>query len=98
MGVMSKTGQLGFCIRKNCSTKSHCMKKFGLLEENKAYVFIVRVPGANVFVEPSIKESLVPPHTLAEWKAASTTLPNWVKAFCSVAISVDAAAPSAEVD
>jgi hypothetical protein len=51
-----------------------------------------------VFAEPCITESLIPPRTLAEWKATSTTLTNWVKAFCAVAILVDAEAPSAEVD
>ena len=95
MGVMSKTGQLGFCIRKNCSTKSHQTNKFSFgSDDNEAVIFIVWVAGSNVFAEPCVKEGLVPSPTLAEWRSMSTTLPNWVKAFRSVAITVDADAPS----
>jgi hypothetical protein len=97
MGVMSKTGQLGFCIKKNCNTKSHQGKKFGLAEDNESFVFIVRVPGSNVFVEPCVKESLVPEMMLKEWRATSTTLPNWVKAFRAVTITEDAEVSAATV-
>ena len=98
MGVMSKTGELGFCIRKNCSTKSHKLKKFGLLDEYEAYVFIVRVPGYNVFAEPCVKESVVPTRILGEWRSMSATLPNWVKAFRSVAITEAAEVPLDDAD
>jgi hypothetical protein len=87
MGVMSKTGRLGFCIRKNCVTKSHITKKFALSDEDSSFVFIVRVPGSNVFAEPCVKEELVPRAVLQEWRSTSTTLPNWVKAFRAVAVT-----------
>ena len=90
MGLMSKTGELGFCIRKNCGTKSHQVKKFLLpVNASEACIFIVRVAGSNVFAEPFIKESLVPSAVLAEWRVTSTTLPNWVKAFRAVVITED---------
>ena len=88
MGVMSRTGQLGFCIRKNCGIKSHQAKKFDLPGgESEALVFIVRVAGSSVFAEPFVKESLVPPSVLVEWVMTSATLQNWVKAFRSVVIT-----------
>ena len=92
MGVMSRTGQLGFCIRKNCGIKSHQAKKFDLPggDDFEVWMFIVRVAGSNVFAEPLVKEALVPPTVLAEWRVTSSTLPNWVKAFRSVVITEEA--------
>lgn len=68
-------------------TKSHIGKKFDLPEVDEAFLFIVRVPGSNVFMEPYVKESIVPKAVLMEWKTTATTLPNWVKAFRSVVIT-----------
>lgn len=97
MGVMNNVGSLSFCIRKNCGTKSHTLNKYQLENSFDSFVFIARIPGASVFIEPCVKASEVPEAILAEWRAASTTLPNWVKAFRAVAVSYEEEKYSAPV-
>ncbi|KAI2496958.1 hypothetical protein MHU86_17543 [Fragilaria crotonensis] len=97
MGVMSKVGSLSFCIRKNCGTKSHIANKFEMSDPEEPYLFIVRVPGSNVFSEPSVRESLVPRAVLDEWRGTATTLTNWVKAFRAVVITEEVVRPEVYV-
>jgi hypothetical protein len=54
-----------FCIRKNCSFRSHATNKVGPIGDRM--FFISRVKGATVYAQPSVHQSMVPFETQEEW-------------------------------
>jgi hypothetical protein len=79
-----------FCVRKNCSVRSHAHSKFSLAGTAGTYVFIRRnVPGT-VFACPSLSLDRIPQATRDDWAKKSLPLSDWTLKFQAVDNTNDA--------
>ena len=85
-----------FCIRKDCTTQSHTLRKVVGRTDGSSF-FIARLGNTTIFSEPSVREAQVPKETQDEWEGKMWSLPQWVRAFRAVDIADDVTASNDDI-
>jgi hypothetical protein len=86
-----------FCIRRDCSVKSHAESKIPLVGTDMEYVFICQLVGSSAFVEPVVSEGQIPPVVWSEWENKTLPLNEWRREFQAVQATDDKFASSEDV-
>jgi hypothetical protein len=69
---------------KDCTIKSHAESKVEVCGATDRLVFITQIEACTVFVEPSVRESQVPPELWLEWTNRALPLKGWNREFEAV--------------
>ena len=73
-----------FCIRTECSVKSHAESKVSFDRDNHDFVFICQTVGSSAYVEPVVSELQIPEEVWKEWETKSLPLNEWRREFQAV--------------
>ena len=79
-GVIKKVAS-AFCIRRNCTTRSHLDEKMSWAGTDGSFVFIRRQITNTVFSEPRLPTSKVPVEVMNDWTSKNRTLEEWTTEF-----------------
>ena len=73
-----------FCIKKNCSIKSHATAKMTFAGDDDSFVFIRRnIPGS-VFSQPKLSSSKKTEEVMSNWESQNMILADWITEFQAV--------------
>ena len=73
-----------FCIKKNCSVKSHATAKMSFAGDDDSFVFIRRnIPGS-AFSQPKLSSSKISEEVMSEWESKKLVLADWITEFQAV--------------
>ena len=76
-----------FCIRSECSVKSHVDSKMPFRGGDEVIVVIEQTAGSTAFVEPMVKVSQISPDVWSSWVTRTLPLKGWCREFQAVAAS-----------
>ena len=77
-----------FCVKRNCTTKSHSSSKVRFLGWNRTMVFIQRINPTMAFLEPNLDLGNVSDNVVEGWRNQRLSLAAWILEF-QAADSVD---------
>ena len=81
-GVISNAS--AFCIKRNCTVKSHAGVKMSFAGSDLSFMFIRRnIPGS-VFSEPKLLTSKVPDDVMVEWESKTFSAYDWSMEFQAI--------------